>query len=216
MTSTIITLVGLLFVYTGIKREVKKTRSLANRQSNMDLDEQIREKGKRLDELTRACKSEERKIACLQVREVIFDYLQEYCREHEEILGQFFEKHRADFSSTPFFNEFCRMNKRLNATRGQVIHEIMKNEKKLLLYQAREQIPSLSTNDMVLLILTGLNYTDNSICGILKIGLPALKQRKTRLKEKIVSCLQVPNEGKECFRALVLLLFEHLQGVRNE
>jgi hypothetical protein len=214
MIDIVITLVGLLLLYLELKRGQERLHDAINRRQNPELNEQIREREARLRELTRACKLEERKLSRLQVREVVSSYIQEYCREHEESIGKLFEKYALDFSETPLFKEFNRMNKRLDSMRVQVFKEIIKEEKVLLLRQLKERIPSISKYDMVLLVLARLQYPDNTICNVLKIEPPALKQRKTRLKEKIQS--HVRGGEKETFNTIIPMLFEQLQELENE
>ncbi|MDR2129782.1 MAG: hypothetical protein LBP56_01210 [Odoribacteraceae bacterium] len=217
MINTAIILVGLLLLYGGIKREINKTRVVMHRRTRAEVDEELNEQRERLDELRTACNREERRLACLQVKEIFFDYIQEYYLEHDELITKFFAKYSADFAETPFFKEFTKMKNRLNAARMQVINDIVKQEKILLLHKLNEYISSLSKYDMILLIMTELKYSDERICDVLKIGTAALKQRKTRLKEKILSSqIQVPGKENENFKQLVPLLFEWLQEAKEE
>ena len=176
-------LIALLLCY----RKIYSEKYLLFKKNEGELARKINEMENQYLELEQEYMLKQDQLNKLMIHEDLFQFFERQNMLYQAKLDILIDKYQDELCHTGFYKDFRNLKRQLRVEQYQGIHQIIEKCDSRCLKKIKEKMPTLSEEEVLLIVLINYKCPVSNICAILGVTEMTLNKRKSRLKQKILT-----------------------------
>lgn len=177
---------SLIFFVLSYKK-LSRGNYILFRNTEDELTKKISEMEKQYLELEQEYALKQEQLNKLIIHEDLFQFFERQNMLYQVKSDILVDKYKDELCHTGFYKNLKNLKRQLRVEQYQGIRRIIEKCDSRYLIKLKKSIPTLSEEEMLLIILINYKCPVSNICAILAVTEMTLNKRKSRLKQKILS-----------------------------